>query len=214
MNTRTTVLPVAGAALIRLLGVSWRIHYAGEEHLAAARQHSRTVIYAFWHGRLLPLSYTHRGRAIHVLASRHADGELLGLTIRKLGFGHVRGSSSRGGARAIMELSDAVRDGYDLGITVDGPRGPRFVVKPGVVEIAKITGSAIVPITTASRRHRTFSSWDRFELPWPWTRVQVRHGAPVTVPADSDRDALEEKRLEVERILAEITAEADHDVAT
>lgn len=207
------LLPVLGAGVIRLLGASWRIREVGIEHVEAARAHAPRVIYAFWHGRLLPLSYTHRSRAIHVLASRHADGELLGRTIRHLGFGHVRGSSTRGGTRAILELADAVRAGYDLGMTVDGPRGPVHVVKPGVVEIAKLTGSAVVPITTASRHHRTFASWDRFEMPHPWTQVVVRHGPPVLVPADADRDTLESRRRDVEQSLLDITAEADRDVA-
>jgi lysophospholipid acyltransferase (LPLAT)-like uncharacterized protein len=212
VSVRTTVLPAVGAAVIRTLGVTWRIRTVGETHVTDARRHSPQLIFAFWHGRLLPLAYSYRGSEARILASQHADGELLGQTIRRLGFGHVRGSSTRGGARAVMELVDVIRGGNDVGITVDGPRGPRHVVKPGVVQIAKLSGSAIIPITTASRRHKTFASWDRFELPHPWTRVVVRHGPALRVPADANDEELEARRRELEQVLIALTGEADRDV--
>jgi hypothetical protein len=198
-----------GAGVIRALGTTWRIDIQRQDLLEHARTRSPRVIFVFWHGRLLPLSFTHRNRRIHVLASEHADGEMLGQTIRRLGFGHVRGSSTRGGARALLELTQKVRDGFDLGVTVDGPRGPRGVVKPGVVEVARQTGAAIIPITTASSRRRVFASWDAFELPAPFARVVVRYGEPVMVDAEADRAVMETRRLEVERALERITVEAD-----
>ena len=198
-----------GALVIRALGFTWRIRVEAGERLEMARAVSPQVIFVFWHGRLLPLSFTHRNRRVHVLASEHADGEMLGQTIRRLGFGHVRGSSTRGGTRALLELVEKVRAGFDLGVTVDGPRGPAGVVKAGVVEVARQTGACIVPITTASNRKRVFSSWDAFEMPAPFARVVVRYGNPVRVEADADRDQVESRRLEVERELARITAEAD-----
>jgi lysophospholipid acyltransferase (LPLAT)-like uncharacterized protein len=210
----------AGALVIRALGATWRIRIEQAGHLDRARAVHPQVIFVFWHGRLLPLSYTHRNRRIHVLASEHSDGEMLGQTIQRLGFGHVRGSSTRGGARALLELVEKVRSGFDLGITVDGPRGPRGVVKAGVVEVARQTGAAIIPITTASSRRRVFASWDAFELPAPFARVVVRYGEPVVVGANADRGGVEAKRLEVERVLTRITGEADrsargaHDGAT
>jgi len=212
VNLRMAAVPALGAATIRMLGATWRIRTAGDEHLAVARAHSPQLIFAFWHGRLLPLVHEHRDRGARILASQHADGELLGQTVRRLGYGHVRGSSTRGGARAVLELVDEIRAGHDVGITVDGPRGPRHVVKPGAVQLAKITGSAIMPITSASRRHRTFASWDEFELPHPWTRVVVRYGPAVRVPGDADEATLEARRREVEAALIAITLEADRDV--
>jgi lysophospholipid acyltransferase (LPLAT)-like uncharacterized protein len=209
MSVRMSLLPRIGAVMIRCLGRSWRIRVDGAEHEAAARRESRNVIYAAWHGRMLPITYTLRNRSICVLASEHRDGETLGRTIERLGFGHVRGSSTRGGARAVMDLAEKLKHGFDIGITVDGPRGPRYVAKPGPVQIAKITGAAIVPITSSSRRHRRFSSWDAFELPFPFTEVRVRHGEPVWVPADCDAETLEAKRLELEAKLRDITRISD-----
>jgi len=198
-----------GAVVIRVLGYTWRIRTERSDLLERARTLSPRVIFVFWHGRLLPLSFTHRNRNIHVLASEHRDGEMLGHTIRRLGFGHVRGSSTRGGSRAILELAEMVRAGFDLGVTVDGPRGPRGIVKPGVVEVARRTGAAIVPITTASDRHHVFGSWDAFELPLPFARVVVRYGEPILVDRDSDRTQIEVRRGEVERELTRITEAAN-----
>jgi lysophospholipid acyltransferase (LPLAT)-like uncharacterized protein len=208
MNVLMNIEAFFGAILIKLLGRTWRIRF-GEEEIGEVRRKYPAVIYAFWHGRLLPLSFTHRNRSIQVLASRHRDGELLGRTIRFLGFGHVRGSSTRGGARAVLELVEKVKAGHDLGITVDGPKGPRFVVKPGSLEIAKLTGMPIIPITTSSRSHWQFTSWDRFQLPKPFTRVYVKHGDPIMVAADAGLEELEAKRRMLQDALLKITRDSD-----
>jgi lysophospholipid acyltransferase (LPLAT)-like uncharacterized protein len=205
---------VLGAWLIRALAITWRIQVDDATQVARARTYAPNVVYAFWHGRLLPLAFWHRDERAHVLASEHRDGEMLGQTIRRLGYGHVRGSSTRGGTRAILEMVAVMRSGHDTGFTVDGPRGPRYVAKPGAVEVARLTGAAIVPVTSASRRHRSFASWDRFELPWPFTRVLIRYGEPITVPADADRDQVEAKRVELETTLQRITREADDAVGS
>jgi lysophospholipid acyltransferase (LPLAT)-like uncharacterized protein len=200
----------AGASVIRVLGATWRIRVEDEELFERARTLSPRVIFAVWHGRMLPFAFTHRNRRVHVLASQHQDGEMLGQTIRRLGFGHVRGSSTRGGTGAILGLVETVRAGFDAGLTVDGPRGPREVVKAGVVEVARQTGAAIMPITSASDHHRVFRSWDAFELPLPFARVVLRYGQPMLVDPDADRVALEARRQDLERELARITGEADH----
>ncbi len=211
MKASLTIVPPIGAVVIRALAVTWRLRVRGREHVDEARRIHDRIVFAFWHGRMLPLAYLHRGEGARVLASEHHDGELLGRTIGYLGFGHVRGSSTRGGTKAILGLADAVRAGYDIGLTVDGPRGPRYQVKPGVVELAKLTGAAIVPVTTGSRRHKTFASWDAFELPAPFTRVVVEYGAPIRVPQDADRAAQDEKRRDVEESLRRITESCDRD---
>lgn len=209
MSAKTELIAPLGAFVIRLLGLSWKISVEDAHFLENARAYSRNVLFVSWHGRLLPLSYSHRNLSIQVLASEHEDGELLGRTISYLGFGHVRGSSTRGGARAIRRLVGKLRDGFDLGITVDGPRGPIYEVKPGPIEIAKLAGVAIVPITTSSKRRKVFSSWDAFELPFPFTRVTVRYGEPVVVPPDAGVELMEEKRIQLENTLRQITRKND-----
>lgn len=213
MTTRVRIGSFFASMAIRLVGCTWRFGESGEHHVEEARRYSPCLIFAFWHGRMLPLSYGYRNRSIHVLASEHQDGELMGQTIRRLGFGHVRGSSTRGGARAIRELVSKLREGFDLGVTVDGPKGPRFTVKPGPLEISKLSGSPVVPVATSSRSHWVFSSWDAFEFPKPFTTVRVRFGTPVLVPGDADASVIEAKRVELERTLREITELNDREVA-
>jgi lysophospholipid acyltransferase (LPLAT)-like uncharacterized protein len=209
MSAGMQIMAVTGATLVRALGLSWRMQIVGFEYEEAARAHAARVIYTFWHGRLLPLSWSYRGRSIQVLASEHRDGERLGQVIRRLGFGHVRGSSTRGGARAILELVRKLEEGFDLGITVDGPKGPVYEVKPGPPQIAKLSGCAILPLTTSSRHHKTLSSWDAFEIPHPFTEVRIQLGPPVIVSPDADAEELERKRLELESTLRRITREND-----
>ena len=203
---------VLGSLVIRLLGLTWRIEWHGSERLERAREMSKQAVLGFWHGRLLALSYTHRGRRAQVLASYHPDGDLMGRIAVHLGFGHRKGSTSRGGAAALRDLSRLLREGYDIGLTVDGPRGPRGVVQQGAIELARMTGSAVIPITNAARRRRLFTSWDRFQLPCPFAKIIVAYGEPFLVPPDADRDERERLRLRLEKELASLTAELDRDL--
>ena len=213
MSARIRIAAFLGATLIRIIGFTWRFRVVDERYMDEARERAASLVFVFWHGRMLPLSYRYRNRSIHVLASAHRDGEIMGQTIRFLGFGHVRGSSTRGGSRAIRTLVGKLEEGHDLGITVDGPRGPRYEAKPGPLEIAKLSGSPVVPATTSSKSHWVFSSWDAFELPKPFTKVHVRFGRPVIVPRDAGPVELEEKRRELQQILREITDINDRVVA-
>ncbi len=210
---RIRVSPTAASFLaalfIRVLGATWRIEWRGLEKIAEARRLSRQVIYAFWHGRLLVFSYSHRHRNVQVLASEHPDGDLMGRTIARLGFGHLKGSTTRGGASALRDLSAALRDGLGVGLTIDGPRGPRGVVQQGAIELGRMTGSAIVPITNSARPRVLFKSWDRFQLPLPFAKVVIDHGEPFLVPAGTEREERERYRLGLERRLAELTSELD-----
>jgi lysophospholipid acyltransferase (LPLAT)-like uncharacterized protein len=212
MKRRLRIAAFLGAGLIRLIGMTWRIRVVDEHYLDAARRLSPSVIYAVWHGRMLALSYSHRNRKIHVLASEHRDGELMGQTIRFLGFGHVRGSSTRGGARAVRELVGKLRSGFDLGMLVDGPKGPRHVFKSGPLEIARLSGCAIIPLAVGSRRHWSLSSWDAFHIPKPFTNVLIRYGPPIAVEASAPAEVVEAKRLEAERILRTVTEDTDEAV--
>ena len=198
-----------GAQIIRLLGLTWRIEWEGMEHYETARGLSKQIIFVFWHGRLLALSYSHRGRGIQVLASEHQDGDMMGRAITWLGFGHLKGSTSRGGARAIRELAPVLEGGIDVGLTVDGPRGPRGVLLQGAVELSRMTGSAVVPVSNTARPRKLFRSWDRFQLPAPFSSVKVAYWEPVLVPDKADQKERERLRLELQRRLNELTTELD-----
>jgi hypothetical protein len=188
------------AGLIRLLAWTgrWRerVPDAADELLDSGRP----VILAFWHGRLLmiPLAYLRRGRRnIHVLISEHGDGELISRAIAHFGFDSVRGSSRRGALKAMRELIRRMRDGGDFAFTPDGPRGPRYEVQPGVVDFARRTGYPVLPVTYSARWAKVFGSWDRFMVPWPFTRGELTWGEPLWVGKAEETETARE-RLEVE----------------
>jgi tetraacyldisaccharide 4'-kinase len=177
----------AGTALLRGLGRTWRVEFAGQAHLDAARAQSPrgNVIYAFWHGSLLILAYTHRSCAIQVLVSQHRDGEWIASILARLGYGLVRGSTRRGGVEALFQLATRLDDGLDVAVTVDGPLGPRYGVHPGVALLARRTGRPIVPVVPTSSRGWTLGTWDALRVPAPGARVRVAFEPAIWVPADA-----------------------------
>jgi len=158
-----TLLPPVGASLIRGLGKTMRLTVRGEEAVEALYREGKHAIIAFWHGRQLMVPLAYRGRDVHVLISRHRDGELISRIVSGFGYRSVRGSSTRGGTAALRELIKLGRSGVDLAITPDGPKGPRYVAQPGVIYIAKATGLPILPLSfSCSKKNssrRGIGSW-------------------------------------------------------
>lgn len=178
----------AGHRLVLALGATWRIRHVGREHVDRARDGRGPVLYVFTHGVLLPLSYTHRSRDIRVLISESRDGEIIARVTERLGFGSVRGSSSRGGARAVVAMAAAGRAGRDLAITPDGPRGPRGSVAPGTVITSSRSGVPVVPVGVAARPAWRARSWDRFLVPAPFARVWVVYGSALRPGDESPQE--------------------------
>lgn len=141
-----TVLPRFGAGVIRLLGRTMRIRTEGADRVDVLHRRGQPIILAFWHAQQLMIPLGYRGAGTHVLISRHRDGEVIARIIARFGHGAVRGSSTRGGAGALRELIRLGRSGRDLAVTPDGPKGPRQVAKPGVIQLARATGLPIVPL--------------------------------------------------------------------
>jgi hypothetical protein len=206
------LLSFIGSVLIRILGLTWRVEWRGLENLREARERTGNVIFSFWHGRLLVLSYTHRKKNIQVLASEHYDGDLMGRIIYRMGFGHLKGSSSRGGHRALRELKTALERGLDIGLTVDGPRGPRGVLQQGAVELGRITEKAVLPLTNSASSRKLFDSWDRFQLPLPFSRVVVEYGKPMILTGDEDAEQREAAKAAFQERLNRLTAELDRNL--
>jgi len=180
-----------GAPLLRALCGTWRVEIAGAGRLQAIDGAGRPFILATWHGRILPSVWFWRQRGMVVVISENFDGEWIARIVTRFGYGTARGSSSRGGARAVRQLARAARQS-PTAFTVDGPRGPAGVVQPGVVWLAKTTGHAIVPFHAEADRHWTLGSWDRTQIPKPFARVIMAVGEPVRVPADADAAALDQ----------------------
>ncbi|HEX6133931.1 MAG TPA: lysophospholipid acyltransferase family protein [Longimicrobiales bacterium] len=174
----------AGGALLDVLMRTTRLHVRNAAAWRDQVAQGRPVIYVLWHGRLLPLGYVHRGQGVIGLASRSADGEYIARVLRHWGFGIIRGSSSSGGDTAFRELIRVVRAGRSVALTPDGPRGPRERLKPGVIQLAQITGAPLVPVAAAASRAWWFTSWDRFLVPRPFARLHVAYADPIFVPRD------------------------------
>jgi lysophospholipid acyltransferase (LPLAT)-like uncharacterized protein len=202
------LVPRIAPPLIRLYFGTLRIRWLGVEPCDPPLALRTPLIYAFWHQRLLLFAYTHRFQGVTIIVSRHRDGDLIARTVERLGFQTVRGSSTRGGGAALFQLCQ--RKGVDLGVTPDGPRGPRHALKPGIVHLAAVTGYPILPSTCSYARFRQFGSWDGFMLPRPFTRALVRAGEPFRLDA-SPSDVLEPYRARLEKILRDLTNDTDRD---
>jgi lysophospholipid acyltransferase (LPLAT)-like uncharacterized protein len=194
------------AALMRGLFRSGRRRYLGLAHLQQQFERGEPFILVAWHNRniLAPFAYlAHRpaGRVFRPLASASRDGTLAATAMHYLGAECIRGSSSRGGSAALREMLRAAKQGCDLGITPDGPRGPVHVVQPGVVAAARMTGLPIIPMSYQARRRKTLNSWDRMIVPAPFTRLVFAYGAPIRVTREAGETELEAARLAVEQAL-------------
>ena len=198
-----------GALLILLLGASWRLRWVGRENVQAIRKKGQNIIYAFWHGHMLALCYSHRGQKVSIMVSEHRDGELIAQTVRLLGFIPVRGSTTRGGLRALFQMADRTASGSDAAITPDGPRGPRCRVQLGVITLAQRTGMPIIPVANGASLKKNLSSWDRYLIPLPFSRVVVLLGRSISVPRELSQEGLEQKRLEVERAMTDLAHRAE-----
>jgi lysophospholipid acyltransferase (LPLAT)-like uncharacterized protein len=202
--------PALGALALRALARTLRVsrHEASVAALWAAR---RPVIYVVWHGRLLLLPYLYGHRGCHVLASRSRDGELIARWARRFGLEPVRGSSSHGGTGALRALARALRAGREVVVVPDGPRGPREVLKPGVIALARLTGAPIVPMAVGASREWRVRSWDEFRIPRPFARCVMRFGEAIYVSRAADRTGEEAARKEVEAALRDLGWRVDEE---
>jgi hypothetical protein len=188
--------------LIKLIGRTVKFEIEGWENWEAAAREERIPIYTCWHNRVFLSTYFWQRRAIVVMTSRSFDGEYIARFIQRFGYGAARGSSTRGATGAIVEMVRLMRVGCPAGFTIDGPKGPRYVAKMGAVLLAKKTGNPVLPFTIAAERFwQARKSWDRFQIPKPFTRAQVFIAPPIAVPADADEAMLSAKRDELQAAL-------------
>ncbi len=199
-RAQAAAIPALGVPIIAALGasLSWKVE--GLEHLQFDGN-GRPPIMAFWHGRVLTATYFFRRRGIVVMISENFDGEWIARIIESFGFRTSRGSSSRGGQRALLQLKREMERGRPAGFAVDGPRGPARTAQPGAVWLAKLTGNPVVPFHMEASSYWSLKSWDRTQVPKPFSTVALTVGTPIDVPPDSDEAALEAKRVELERSL-------------
>ena len=196
-----TAIAGLGYPLIALLGRTLRWRVDGFDHFQSILRSGHQPIFAFWHGRILSATYYWRRRGIIVITSENFDGEWIARIIQRFGYGTARGSTSRGARRALLQLERDMAEGNPTAFTVDGPRGPACSVQPGAIWLASATGNPILPFHIEAARYWTASSWDRSQVPKPFTHVAVTIGAPLEVPSEADGAVLEGKREELEQAL-------------
>jgi len=197
--------PLLLRPLLRLLRASLRVEYVGDAALRAQWARGEQVILSFWHNRLLMLPVIGAGVPMCIMVSHHRDGEVATRLLAAWGVSTVRGSASRGAVGGFLRLVDAYRSGHSLAVLPDGPRGPRYVAKPGVIHLAKATGAPIYPAAYVAARAWRLKSWDRLIVPKPFGRLRIEVGTPLQVPSDSTPAQLDALRDELETRLNALT---------
>ena len=189
-----------GSLLIRALASTWRLRVFNAETHERLRATGQPVIYAFWHGTMLPLLWRHRDTGVAILISEHGDGEIIARIAHSLGYRSVRGSSSRGGERALLGTARELEEGHDVAFTPDGPRGPRETFAPGALIVGQRTGAPIVLIAVDAPRAWRLSTWDGFLIPKPFARVTIGYEDPTRVDASDARAAASQAPLWQQRL--------------
>jgi lysophospholipid acyltransferase (LPLAT)-like uncharacterized protein len=207
---RAQVAAIAGLGypLINTLGRTLRWRVEGLDHLDAIVASGRQPVMAFWHGRILPATYYFRRRGIVVITSENFDGEWIARIIERFGYGTARGSTTRGGRKAILQLVRDMDRGKPSGFTLDGPRGPARVAQPGAIWLARATGNPVLPFHLEASSFWTMTSWDRTQIPKPFSTVALVVGEPLDVPRNTADQQLEPARQELERRLLKLEMRA------
>jgi len=199
---QAAAIAAAGYRVAAALCATLKWRSDGAEQYDAVIRGGRQPIMAFWHGRILPATYYFRRRGIVVITSENFDGEWIARIIERFGYGTARGSTSRGGRKALLQLTREMSNGRPAAFTLDGPRGPARVAQPGALWLAKITGNPVLPFHIESDRHWTARSWDRTQIPKPFATAAIAIGEPLNVPAHASGADIEAAGKDLEERLA------------
>ena len=201
-------ISIVGYRACALLGATWTWRVEGAERYDEVVRSGRQPIMAFWHGRILPSTLFFKRRGIVVITSENFDGEWIAGIIERFGYGTARGSTSRGGAKALVQMKKDMEAGKPTAFTIDGPRGPARVAQAGAVWLSKVTGNPVIPFHVEAARHWTINSWDRTQVPKPFSTVAIAIGEPFTVAADADDAGIERARVDLEQRLQQLETRA------
>ena len=203
---RIRVADIVFFLAITVIGRTIRWESEGLENLEQVEKAGKLPILCLWHDRIFGGTYFLRNRKIVVITSQSLDGEYIARFLKRFGYGTIRGSSTRGGVKALVEMVRGMRSGLSMAFTVDGPRGPRYEAKKGAVLLAKKTGNPMLPFSVDLQRHWTVHSWDRMQIPKPFTRARFVVGTPIDVAPDVDDAEADEKRSKLQRALDGLVA--------
>jgi hypothetical protein len=201
-------ISAVGYRVCAALGATLKWRVEGLQHFDEIVTAGHQPIMAFWHGRILPATVYFKRRGIVVITSENFDGEWIAGIIERFGYGTARGSTSRGGVKALVQMKHEMEAGKPTGFTIDGPRGPARVAQPGAVWLSKATGNPVLPFHLEANRHWTINSWDRTQIPKPFATVALVVGEPFVVPADADENQLEAARCHLEEELRQLETRA------
>jgi lysophospholipid acyltransferase (LPLAT)-like uncharacterized protein len=190
--------------LIKIIGRTISFENSGWENFERIATDKKVPIYAFWHERIFLSTYFFRNRNIIVITSQSFDGEYIARFIQRLGYGAVRGSSTRGGVGALAQMIRLMKQNLSMGFTLDGPKGPRHVAKTGAIMLAKKTGNPVMPFVIEAEEYWTLQSWDKLQIPKPFSRAKIFIGELVYVAPDADPEEIENKRRELQKNLDEL----------
>lgn len=203
-----SLIPLVGWIYVFLVTKTLKYSVRGQEQMEEWRNSGKPVILACWHGVLIPPMYYLRNQNIYVLSSTHRDSEYLAYILRKFGWGLIKGSSKRGGTRALIEMIRKVKEGYNVAFTPDGPTGPAKKIKPGIIYLAQKTGIPIVPLGVAAYPKNNLKSWDSFMLPNFFAQASLVFGELFWVDKELTEEEINEKTAELEKILSSLDNEA------
>jgi lysophospholipid acyltransferase (LPLAT)-like uncharacterized protein len=199
------VLGWLGTLLVRVIGPTLRFEVLGYEHYQRSWAENRPVISAFWHRSIFPAIWWWRNRKVVVMNTTNFDGQWTRKVIERMGFWTAQGSSSRGGLRGLVVMGERLAQGHDVAFTIDGPRGPRYVAKPGPAMLARKSGHPIMVFHIGVERGHTFErSWDLFQIPHLFSRAVMIIAPLIEVPGDADRELLERKHAEMQAALERV----------
>ena len=192
---RVSRLATLGTLFLRVLASTWKVRFANADIRKALDAKQQPFIYVLWHGELLPLLWAHRDPRTAIMISEHSDGEIIARIAQALGYRTVRGSTSRGAARALLGACREIESGVNLAVTPDGPRGPAHSVAPGAAIIAQRTSAPLLPVSAIPSSAWRLKSWDRFMIPRPFATITIGYGDPIFVQSGSARDAATDTQL-------------------
>ena len=187
--------------------LKWEEH--GSEHLEEILARGKRPIFTSWHVCIISATWFWRNRGIVVMSSTSRDAEYTGRVIKRFGYGTARGSATRGGGRALAEMAQCLENGIDVGFTIDGPRGPAYIAKPGAVTLARHTGQAILPFHITTSSSLTVRSWDRMQIPAPFSRAATFIGEPIYVPRNATGEEVAAKQSALQAALESLMQDGE-----
>ncbi len=195
--------------LIKFIGKTIRYETAGWENFEQIEGNGKIPIYSFWHNRIFAGTYFFRNRGIVVITSQSFDGEYIARFIQRFGYGAARGSSTRGGVGALAQMIRLMKKGAPMAFSVDGPKGPKYIAKSGAVLLAKKTGNPLMPFVVETAEYWTINSWDKLQIPKPFTRARIFIAPPIYVAANADEMEIETARLNLQTQLDGLVANGE-----